>query len=275
MEFKRIYVEITNVCNLHCSFCPPHNRKPEFMSVENFEKILDQIRPYSDYLCLHVKGEPLIHPDFDKMAKLAFEKGFSINLATNGILLKDHIDASKYLRQVNVSLHATNDADIVKEAMKITNCYVNFRVWNTHDSVVDNKALKVLEQEFGVDLIEKLDQQMQAMKHSTLGSETNFRIRDNFFVSIQNEFEWPDLDKKEMINGTCLGLTDHFGILVDGTVVPCCLDNNGDVPLGNIFEQKIDDILNSERAQNIVNGFKNKKCVEELCQNCTYKLRFN
>ncbi len=275
MEFKRIYIEITNVCNLQCPFCPPHNRKPEFMSLENFEKILNQIKPYTEYICLHVKGEPLLHPDFDKMAKLAYEKGFKINLTTNGTLLKDHIEVSKYLRQINVSLQATNDVEIVKEAKKITDCYVNFRVWNAHDSVKDNKTLRILENEFDAYLTEELDKKMAEMQHSSLGSETNFTINNNYFISIQNEFEWPDISKEGSAYGSCLGLKSHFGILVDGTVVPCCLDNNGDVPLGNIFEQKIDDILNSNRAQNIVKGFENKKCIEKLCQNCTYKLRFN
>ena len=111
MRFKRIYIEIINICNLNCDFCVPHTRKYEYMSMENFIHILDEIKNYSEYIYLHVKGEPLLHPQFDEFVKIAYDKGFKINLTTNATLLKEHLDITKYLRQINVSFHATNNAE--------------------------------------------------------------------------------------------------------------------------------------------------------------------
>ena len=117
---------------------------------------------------------------------------------------------------------------------------------------------------------------MQQKNHSSLSSETNFTLKDNFFISIQNEFKWPEIKDKSsnITTGYCHALKDHIAILVDGTVVPCCLDNNGDINLGNIYKEPLEDIVNSERALRIIQGFQNRTCVEELCKNCEYKNRF-
>ncbi len=240
MRFKKIYIEITNICNLKCPFCPPHNRENKYMSFDEFKTILDKIKPYTNYIYLHVKGEPMLHPDFDKFVKYAFDEGFFVNVTTNGTLLENHLNVTKFIRQLNISLHATNDIEIFKKANEINDCIVNFRIWN------------------GKDII-----------------PTNYSLGENHFISLQNEFEWPDISKESMEkNGYCHATKDHIAILVDGTVVPCCLDNNGDINLGNIFNQELEDILNSERFIKMQEGFKNRVCVEKLCQNCTYKNRF-
>ena len=272
MSFKKIYIEITNVCNMNCPFCPPHNRQKMFMNINDFEIILNKIKPYTKYIYLHVKGEPMLHPEFDEFAKLAFEKGFFVNITTNGTLLDKHLDSTKYLRQINISLHATNDEEIIKTAKKINDCYVNFRVWN-----FDKKSatIDLLQNEFDINIYDTLTKKMSDMNHKSLNSETNFTLKDNFYISIQNEFKWPNTSmNKQYKNGYCHALKDHIAILVDGTVVPCCLDNYGDINLGNVFTQPLEDILNSNRAHRIINGFKERKCVEKLCQNCEYKNRF-
>lgn len=274
MKFKKIYIEITNICNMNCSFCPPHKRKNDYMSKEEFECILDKIKPYTDYIYLHVKGEPLLHPDFDKFVKLAFDKGFFVNITTNGTLLDKHIDAFKYVGQINISLHATNQQEIINSAKQIKDCYVNFRVWNFVDE--ENKTIKLLEDAFDIDIQSKLKEKLIEVNHNSLQKEINFTLKDNFYVSVQNEFKWPDLsNKQEFENGYCHALKDHIAILVDGTVVPCCLDNNGDINLGNIFEESLEEILNSKRTIDMIDGFKNRICTEELCKKCEYKNKFN
>ena len=271
MRFKKIYIEITNICNMNCPFCPPHNRKNEYMNIDKFEIILNQIKPFTDYIYLHVKGEPMLHPDFDKMVKMAYEKGFKVNITTNGTLLDKHLDTTKYIRQINISLHATNSEKIIKEAKKIKDCYVSFRVWNG----INTPTISILEKEFDMDLVSILKEKMNNVNHDSLNKEINFTIKDNFFISVQNEFKWPDINNKnELINGYCFALKDHIAILVDGTVVPCCLDNNGDINLGNIFEEKFENILSSNKLQRIKDGFKNRICVEELCKKCEYKNKF-
>lgn len=256
MRFKRIYIEITNVCNLNCEFCLPHNRKPDFMSLEHFKNILAQIKPYTKYIYLHVKGEPLLHPEVDSFIKTAFDEGFEVNLTTNATLLSKHLDVTKYLRQINISLHATNNLEIVKVAKEINDCIINFRVWNFSEN---KEAIDLLEKEFEIN-IEKV---------------SNFKIRNNIFVSAQNKFEWPDINKNITSDkGYCHALKDQIAILVDGTTVPCCLDNNGDIPLGNIWQEGFNKIISSEKVTKMLEGFQNRTCVEELCKKCEFKKQF-
>lgn len=256
MRLKRIYIEITNVCNLSCPFCAPHHRAPRFMNFSEFQRVLSQVKPYSRYLYLHVKGEPLLHPEFDTFVKYAYDEGFLLNLTTNGTLLQDHLAITKYLRQINLSLHATNNQEIIKVAKKIKDCIVNFRVWNFEEN---QEAIRLLEQEFQI-IIDQV---------------SNFKITENFYVSAQNKFKWPDLNQpKQNESGYCHALKDQLAILVDGTVVPCCLDHQGDIPLGNLFQEELKDILASDKVLAIQNGFKNRICVEELCKKCEFKNRF-
>ena len=249
-------LHITNLCNLHCNFCLPHHRHPRLMNFDEFKLVLKKIKPYTNYIYLHVKGEPLLHPNIEDFVSFAFEQGFLINLTTNGTLLKDYLNLTKYLRQINISLHATNDLEIVKTAKQIKDCIVNFRVWNFEKNP---EAVALLEKEFQV----------------TIADVSNFKLKDNIFVSAQNKFKWPSLSNTSSSEiGYCHGLKDQIAILVDGTVVPCCLDNSGDIPLGNIFEEDFVSILSSPRVVAIQNGFRNRICVEELCKKCEFKKRF-
>lgn len=256
MRFKRVYIEVTNICNLSCEFCMPHNRENKFMSFDEFKKILSEIKPFTKYIYLHVKGEPLLHPDIDSFIKYAFDEGFEINLTTNATLLNEHLNITKFLRQINISLHATNDLEIVKVAKSVNDCIINFRVWNFEEN---KEAILLLEKEFNI----KVD------------NVSNFKIKDNIFVSAQNKFKWPDISSKASLEqGYCHALKDQIAILVDGTVVPCCLDNNGDIPLGNIFIEYFDKIISSEKVKQIITGFQNRMCLEELCKKCEFKTRF-
>ena len=256
MRFKRIYIEITNICNLKCEFCAPHNRKLEFMDFEQFKTILRKIKPYTKYIYLHVKGEPLLNPNVDEFIKYAYNEGFEINLTTNATLLKDHLYITQYLRQINISLHATNSSEIINVAKNITNCIINFRVWNFEEN---KEAIQLLENNFNI----------------KIENVSNFKIKDNIFVSAQNKFKWPNINEEiNLEHGYCHALKDQIAILVDGTVVTCCLDNNGDIPLGNILTDDFNEILNSQKVNSILNGFKNRVCVEELCKKCEFKTRF-
>ncbi len=252
MRFKRVYIEITNVCNLNCNFCLPHHRENGFISFEEFNFILQKIKPFTNYIYLHVKGEPLLHPEVDTFVKYAYEQGFYINLTTNATLLKEHLHITKYLRQINISLHATNNLDIIKTAKSITDCIVCFRIWNINKAV---DCKKMLESEF----------------KTSIPEQENFKLAENIFLSQKDEFTWPSLSTETSCNQKyCYGLINQIGILVDGTVVPCCLDNDGDINLGNIFSEDFENIINSTRATNIINGFKNNMAVEELCKKCTF-----
>lgn len=258
--YKKVYVEITNNCNLSCEFCPHNKRKNEFISFESFKTILDKLNGYTEYLYLHVLGEPLLHPDINKLIDDASNR-YKINITTNGYLI-NRIKYNKNIRQINISLHSYNGnidlnkymnniLDSINELSKYT--YISLRFWTKNK--YSNKMLKYINDYFNVN-IEKIEK---------------CKVKDNIFLDTDEEFIWPDLNNNIYNEvGTCYALRDHIGILVDGTVVPCCLDSNGVIKLGNIYKDNIDDIINSERYVNMINSFKDNKKCEELCKHCNF-----
>lgn len=287
-KYKRIYIEITNICNLSCRFCPKTKREYKFMDINEFEKILHEIKPYTDYIFFHLMGEPLLNDNISTFLDLAYEKGFKVNLTTNGTLINKRRDIllnSKALRQVNFSLHSfeANDNEIdfyeyinniisfVKEAKKDTNIISALRLWNFNSSLLqgDNKLnddiVNIIKSEFSYegDLISELDK------------NNSVKVSDRIYINGAEKFSWPDINLPEISDeGFCYGLRSHIGILVDGTVVPCCLDSEGNIPLGNIFENSFKNILSSDKAKNMFNGFSQRKKVEKLCRTCGYSTRF-
>ena len=100
-------------------------------------------------------------------------------------------------------------------------------------------------------------------------------MNNKLFFKINKEFTWPSLNNNvNCKQGFCYGLKTHIGILSDGTVVPCCLDAEGIIKLGNIFEENLESILKNERTQNMINNFRNNNRIEELCKHCDFKNLF-
>lgn len=257
--FKRVYIEITNVCNLNCSFCPQSNRDKKFMSVEDFKIIINKIKDYTNNIYLHVKGEPLLHPDLKELLEIAKSNNLEVNITTNGRLLKEKIDlinCSK-IRQINISLHSFNDIndmiEIIDLCDSIKDTNVSLRLWNDLDN---NDILKYMENKYNI-IINR--------------DNNRITLSDNVFLSLDKEFAWPDM-KLPIISkyGSCLALKQQIAILVDGKVVTCCLDNNGDNDLGNIYNEDLIDIINSKKFKDIRDGFKNNKLICPLCQRCGY-----
>ena len=287
-RFKKFYIEITNFCNLDCSFCPQTKRQSEFMEIERFRKILDQIKPYTDYIYFHVKGEPLLHPEIDKLLDISYEKGFKVNITTNGTLInrvKDKIIMKAALRQINFSLHSFDGnkdygnaeylSDIlsfVKDARDKTDIIISLRLWNLdkdNEVNLENKRnhriLEAIEKEF--DLSYKIQEEITPGK--------GVKIADKIYLNQDHEFQWPDLKEEEDDGiGFCYGLRNQIAVLVDGTVVPCCLDGEGVINLGNINNTPFSEIIESERANNIFEGFSRRYAVEELCRKCGYRKKF-
>ena len=280
-KFKKIYIEITNVCNLKCTFCPDTKRKKEFMEVESFKKIISKIKKYTNLITLHIKGEPLLHPKFDEIVK---NSEIPINVTTNGTLLLQNKEAlsNKMIRQINISLHSLdknsgmNTKEYIEKIFeaidyiceKNSNIYISYRLWNLktiNENSQNYEILKALESKYKVEnIIEKARENMF------------IKLDENIFLNQDIEFEWPSLDTTSEENmGTCYGARQQLGILVNGDVVPCCLDQDGVIELGNIFEQNLDEILDSERAKNMVKGFCENRVVEELCKKCRYRKRFD
>ncbi|KGK89548.1 radical SAM/SPASM domain-containing protein [Clostridium sp. HMP27] len=289
-KFKKFYIEITNVCNLACSFCPQTQRKSEFMSIKTFQKILDQIRPYTDYIYLHVKGEPLLHPEIDKFLDLSYEKGLKVNITTNGTLInktKDKLITKPALRQINFSLHSfdgneggkdkdsyiNNIISFTKEALNSTNMLISLRLWNLDQDNVTNlqrqrnrHILQLIENQFNLPY--KIEEKIIPGR--------GVKIDDRLYLNQDYEFTWPSLDEDEDTgSGFCHGLRNQVAVLVDGTVVPCCLDGEAVINLGNINSTDFSEIIEGERASNLFDGFSRGKVVEELCRKCGYRKRFS
>ena len=255
--FNRIYIEITNICNLNCSFCKEDKRDKKYISVKDFNLIINQIKEFTDNVYLHIKGEPLMHPNINEIIDICNKSNINVNITTNGRLIKDNVNILSKVRQVNISLHSFNNNKDILNLFKIIeniDTKVSLRVWSNNKDI-----LNLIEDYYK---ITKLNQ-----KRNT--------IKNNLFLDIDNEFIWPDINL-EKINetGTCYGLRRQIGILVDGTVVPCCLDQDGIINLGNIFNEKLIDILNKERSKTIKQNFQNNKLTEELCKRCSYINRF-
>lgn len=275
MRFKKIYVEITNVCNFACSFCFKSKREKKFVSPEDFSAILFSIKPYTDYLYLHVLGEPLLHPSFDKLVSIAHEMGFHINLTTNGSLIPKWMDylLSAPIRQFNISLHdiaenvvpskrvvlLQNIFDFAKR--KSVESYISLRLWNGGvESATEFNAfcLETINREFGTDIT--LDRM----------AERNIKLQPHVFLANAARFSWPGEVSLGVEHRYCYGMDTHVAILVDGTVVPCCLDADAEMALGNVFKQDFGVIINSERAKRILEGFRKNEVVEEACRNCGF-----
>ena len=270
-KFRKIYVEITNICNKHCSFCPETIRAKATMDLTHFEHVAKSIKEYTDYVYLHVKGEPLLHLNLKEILDICEKYNLKVNISTNGTLLKDKYNLLNNIRQLNVSLHSfeneteerlaeylntTLDAcDILARSGVI----IRYKLWNDDgENNKNNQILLRLEQRYNIDI-------------KSESYNKDIKLGSNIYISIKTPFKWPDLNSESQSESTCYGLRGQIAILVDGTVVPCCVDNNGDIALGNIFKSNLEDILNSDKANEIRKGFEENKCVDPLCKKCQYR----
>lgn len=257
------------------------------MEVALFEKIIRQVAPLTDQVALHLMGDPLVHPKLETLLDICQEYSAPVFLVTNGVLMrenKSHLLLHPAIRQVNFSLHSFFDnfpdsdpsryLDLIFEFTERAfetrpELYINYRLWNLDapqgTGTKNQEMLKRIEERFAFTPNPGSDVRLQKSK----------RIKNRLYLHLDTEFTWPAIDLPILgTQGTCLGLQNHFGILADGTVVPCCLDKEGNIPLGNIQDAPVTEILESERATVILKGFKERKLVESLCQRCQYIERF-
>ena len=271
-KFRKVYLEISNVCNLHCHFCPGTKRKPLVMDAENFTALTTKLRPWTDFLYFHLMGEPLCHPKLAQYLEIAGNLGFKVILTTNGTLLprqQDMLLQAPGLHKVNISLHAfeANDLAVPFEEY-LAGCFAYgqaaagkkltvYRLWNQGGADTCNEQiLRTLEDYFPKPWITE---------------SRGIRIGDKVYLEHGDKFDWPDLTAPDSGEHCfCYGLRDQIGVLCDGTVVPCCLDHEGDIALGNLLTQELAEILDSPAARSIYDGFSQGKAVMPLCRRCGY-----
>lgn len=275
-RFNKIYLEISNVCNLSCAFCPGTKRKKHIMTVAEFSALMPKLRPYSDYLYFHIMGEPLLHPHLAEFLAIAGEYGFKVILTTNGTLLAKQQEIllnAPALHKVNISLHAfeANDLSVPFEDY-LRDCFafgkaaegqklIVYRLWNNGGADALNQQILTSMERF--------------FPQPWTSNRQGHRIGERVFLEYGDKFDWPDLTAPEGGSRVfCYGLRDQLGVLCDGTVVPCCLDHEGDIALGDLYTKDLDSILAKPRAQAIYEGFTKKEAAEELCRRCGYARRF-
>ena len=280
----RCYIEITNTCNLDCHFCPKHNRARRQLSTEEFDLLTDKVQGKVCFLYFHLMGEPLLHPLLPQFITMAREKRFKTVLTSNGTLLHramNLLDTLPHKVQLSLHSHESNArgelSTYMEEVMTFATqaaakgtCIV-LRLWNQGGRDKENEPV--------------MDYIAQYVPRPWKERPDGFRLCDNLYLEFDRKFEWPSAtsDDEEIgnIDSTsasiestnkrevfCKALIKQIGVLSDGNLVPCCLDHNGDVILGNLFTQSLEEILSSPRAQAMIEGFQHHTASEALCQNC-------
>ena len=273
----RCYIEITNVCNLSCDFCPKHNRAERRMTAHEFDLITDKLRGRAVFLYFHLMGEPMLHPLLPDFIRMAREKGFKTVLTSNGTLpLRAMRLLSSLPHKVQLSLHSHESngkgilAEYIDKVMQFAihaaeqgTCIV-LRLWNQGGRESENEQV-----------IQLLEKYVQKPWHER---PDGYRLCDNLYLEFDRKFKWPmpsEVTETSPPRGSrrgadvfCKALHKQIGVLVDGSLVPCCMDHNGDITLGNLFTQSLDEILDSPRAKAMTEGFRHHRATELLCRNC-------
>ena len=240
---------------------------------------LDQIAEVSEAVYYHLQGEPLLHPDFQEISQCAAELGLVQKLTTNASHLDKYADflLGGNFYQINFSIQSLNEVSDVerrrvmeniaeftlKALVKCPEMYINFRYWQNSAPDVSFFAEK-----FGV----------PAEKWLPADGRYNVKVKDRLYCTFDREFQWPSEQETTRINGkygSCYGLLDHCGVLCDGRVVPCCLDHEGALTLGDLHSDTLVNILNSEKACRIAGGFRRQERVEKICRSCGFAQRFD
>lgn len=249
------------------------------MSVEEFALILERIKPFSNYIYLHVLGEPLLHPQLNEILNLAQQANINVNITSNGGLLsqKKEVLLKNSIRQLNISLHDAEEnvkpalwSSHIRELLELSlllapKTYISLRLWNNSNESSKDFNTLVLRQ---IAAFFNCDEQS-----IQVASEKGIKLSDHVFLQHAPRFYWPNAaNKGALTKKNCYAMRDHIAILADGTVVPCCLDANGEIKLGNIFTDDLTQVLSSARAQAIKKGFEQGKIVEPMCATCGFIL---
>ena len=270
----RCYLEITNRCNLNCLFCPKTSRKAHQLSYEEFQSLTDKLKGKVKFLYFHLMGEPFLHPLLPQFISLAREKGFIPILTTNGTLLKDAeavLKARPHKVQISLQAHEGNAggnpeayiAQVMHFALRAAQegIIIVLRLWNEGSS--HNTQTEQLRQLLAIHV-----------PAPWMLRPDGWKLAENVYLEADATFEWPDRDRAPYgeSEAFCHALRTQIGILVDGTVVPCCLDSQGAINLGNLHQHTLDEILQSPRARRLYESFTHHKTCEPLCKTCGYAL---
>jgi MoaA/NifB/PqqE/SkfB family radical SAM enzyme len=289
VKFHRVYIELSNICGLQCSFCPPQSAPKSIMELDFFEFIIAQVASYTDEVACHVMGDPLALSNLHDYLDLFEKYHLKALLTTSGYFIKQHrVETLLHpaIKQINISLNSFNKNNrggevlegylepifsLIEQKLRgDKEIFINLRLWNLDQAMGERGFNEKIFEAFGRRLGNDLFEGYQSQVHTHI-----WRIAYKTRFHFDRYFEWPSLDNPYDGDGRCEGLKSHVAILQSGVVVPCCLDSEGVMALGNLHEASLETILTDKRATRIREGFKEGKAVELLCQHCSYKRRFN
>ncbi|MBU0721600.1 SPASM domain-containing protein [bacterium] len=284
---QKVYIELTSKCGLSCDFCPSSSRTLSTMDKELFAKINREVKAFTKDIAYHVVGDPLLLENIREYLDISHEAGLNVHITTAGYYLKArHVEILNHpaIKQINFSLNSyrgntlpvsleTYLAAIAEFTLAFrtlnTKSFINYRLWNKED---DDSH-----QEYNREVMRIMFEKLGEKQPDTYENQnTGLRVLSKVLFNFDSLFEWPSLDAPFVSDtGYCHGLSSQMAILSDGRLVPCCFDYEAKINLGNVKDEKIGKILDTPRSQNIIEGFKNNRVVEELCRHCAYRTKFD
>ena len=180
----------------------------------------------------------------------------------HSITKNENTDLYNFENYINSVLNAS------KEILEKSNTIISFRLWNLENIEENSENYKILNSLGSVFSVENLKEIAKKEKF--------VKLSENAFLNQDLEFTWPSLEN-EIISeeGTCWGLRNQIAILANGDVVPCCLDGDGEIKLGNIFEENFESIINSDYSKEFIKAFEENRVIHNLCKRCGFRSKFN
>ncbi|GAA8375704.1 radical SAM/SPASM domain-containing protein [Helicobacter pylori] len=278
--FKKIYIELSDICGLQCSFCPNPKNIRGVMPLELFEKVCKEAAPLTPIITLHVLGDPCKLKNLNRYLNAAKRFSLKVDLVTSGAYLHNFETLLQdAIYQISISLDAgldnhnkLNQHRYIQKILefcrykceKNSEVFLNLRI---QDGTLDKHQ----------NLINPLLESFECVSLEGLKSQGRARLFKKSFLNIQKTFKWPNLNAQNPLNQEskipyCYGLIKQIAILSNGVVVPCCMDTQAHINLGDLNHTPLKDILNSQKAMAIKTHFLKGEALELLCKNCSYPL---
>ena len=229
---KRVYLEITNACNLDCPFCT-YEKGNRFLSYEQICSYILQIKPFCNYIYLHILGEPLLHPDFEKILSFLDENHMQLQLISNGLLLKQYPNLLNHrcLRKLSISLHSLYHLKVEPEYFETINQILAEKT----DTVIELRFYGMIPE----GQIKEYYNQLVSSYQCKASRNHSIQLKDNVYLRKEEFFQWPDIhDDVISYQGYCHGAIDMIAINSNSDVTICCLDPNAYNRIGNLQNQK-------------------------------------
>ncbi|GAA7511895.1 radical SAM/SPASM domain-containing protein [Helicobacter pylori] len=278
--FKKIYIELSDICGLQCSFCPNPKNIRGVMPLELFEKVCKEAAPLTPIITLHVLGDPCKLKNLNRYLNAAKRFSLKVDLVTSGAYLHNFETLLQdAIYQISISLDAgldnhnkLNQHRYIQKILefcrykceKNSEVFLNLRI---QDGTLDKHQ----------NLIKPFLESFECVSLEGLKSQSRVRLFKKSFLNIQKTFKWPNLNAQNPLNQEskipyCYGLIKQIAILSNGVVVPCCMDTQAHISLGDLNHTPLKNILNSQKAMAIKTHFLKGEALELLCKNCSYPL---